>query len=118
MKRLYEAKKRIRALIKFIDWLMQMPLELESQLEEEIGDEIGGKTMPYITSWERIAMKRGMEKGIEQGIEKGLEKAKIEDARRMLEKSLDDHLILDITGLPEEKLARIKEELDKKTEDS
>ena len=29
--------------------------------------------MPYITSWERIAMQKGMEQGLQQGIQQGME---------------------------------------------
>ncbi|HBA66191.1 MAG TPA: cytosolic protein, partial [Methylococcaceae bacterium] len=45
-------------------------LEIET-IEEE-------NKMRYVTSVERLAVKRGMERGIERGLEQGLKKGKIE----------------------------------------
>ena len=54
--------------------------------------------MPYVTSWERMAKKDGKIEG------------KIETAKKMLEKRMDISLIAEITELPEEDIARLRNE--------
>jgi predicted transposase/invertase (TIGR01784 family) len=44
---------------------------------------------------------------IEKGVEKGVEKAKLEDARNMLAKGIATELVVEITGLPEERIKRL-----------
>ena len=58
--------------------------------------------MPYVTSWERMAKKDGKIEGKLEG--------KIEDVKRMLEEGFDIALIKRITGLPEEDIARLRDE--------
>ena len=81
-------------MLRFIDWVLQLPEELERRLEEELPEITGGKTMPYVTSWERMAKKD----------------EKIETAKKMLEKGMDISLIAEITDLPEEEIARLRDE--------
>ena len=73
----YELKKRlslqlyragfkpayIRSLLLFLDWLLQLPRELEWKLMGEIAEKTGGKSMPYVTSWERMGIEKGKEEG-------------------------------------------------------
>ncbi|MEK7396573.1 MAG: cytosolic protein [Candidatus Poribacteria bacterium] len=59
-------------LFRFIDWLIQLPEELENEFWNEIERYEEEKRMPYVTSVERIGIKKGIEQGIEQGIEMGL----------------------------------------------
>jgi predicted transposase/invertase (TIGR01784 family) len=47
---------------------------------------------------------RGFKKGEEKGVEKGAEKAKLEVARNMLAKGIAPELVVEITGLPEERV--------------
>jgi len=60
-------KYRVQALLKFIDWIIRLPDRLEAKLEDEIQEERGVKPMAYVTSWERMAEKRGIEQGIQKG---------------------------------------------------
>ncbi len=57
------SREYVKSLLKFIDWLIQLPPELEEKLSQEIKGAKGGKKMPYVTSWERIAQQRGLERG-------------------------------------------------------
>lgn len=59
--------------------------------------------MPYVTSWERIAEKKGMEKGME----KGLEKKAVEVARELVKNGVDINIIARSTGLPLEKIEKL-----------
>jgi hypothetical protein len=80
---LYQAGFRpayIRSLLLFLDWLLQLPRELEWKLMGEIADKTGGKSMPYVTSWERM----GIEKGIEKGKKEGEQIGRLEDKQEVL----------------------------------
>ncbi|MGH9842636.1 MAG: DUF4351 domain-containing protein [Blastocatellia bacterium] len=52
--------EQTRDLLRFLDWLFQLPEELEEKLSYDVQAKVGDKSMPYVTSWERIAEKRGM----------------------------------------------------------
>jgi hypothetical protein len=87
---------QIATLFKFLDWLVHLPPEREEQLINEVELEIGGKSMAYITSWERIAKKKGKIEGKLEG--------KLEDKREVLVRLLSQKFAL---GQEEqEKIAR------------
>lgn len=52
-------RKYIASLLRFIDWLMILPDELEQKLDQEVEQYKEDKNMPYVTSWERRGEKRG-----------------------------------------------------------
>jgi predicted transposase/invertase (TIGR01784 family) len=62
-----------------------------------------GKSM-YIPLMLRDRADEIKRNGFEEGIEKGVEKAKLEDARNMLAKGIAPELVVEITGLPEERI--------------
>ena len=70
-------RRYIMDLLRFLDWLLRLPRELEEEVARETEGLGEAKRMPYITSWEQIAMEKGMEKGMEkellEAIESGLE---------------------------------------------
>ena len=53
-------------------------------------------------------MEKGMEKGMEQGLEKGIKNGKIEIARKMLAKGMDEATVMDMTGLTAEEIKQMK----------
>jgi flagellar biosynthesis/type III secretory pathway protein FliH len=55
------------SLLRFLDWLIRLPEELEQKLGDEIEEITEGKRMPYVTSWERRGEKRGKKIGEKQG---------------------------------------------------
>ena len=59
-------------LLAFLDWLIALPPDLDAALLQETRTELGEETMPYVTSWERIATKRGYSAGQAAGREHGL----------------------------------------------
>ncbi len=76
-KRLYTqgfSKEDILELMRFIDWIMVLPEELEQRFEEVVVQVEEEESMKYVTTFERIALKRGIAEGIQQGIEEGIEK--------------------------------------------
>jgi hypothetical protein len=75
VKRLYEkgySKEDILLLYKFIDWLVSLPEELTEEFHEEIKKYEEVRKVAYITTAERIGMKKGIEIGIKQGIQQGI----------------------------------------------
>ncbi len=67
-------KAYIRSLLRFLDWVIRLPKEVEEQLDFEIEKKKKGKAMPYVTHWERRGLERGQEIGQKIGAEKGEKK--------------------------------------------
>ncbi|MGV8122288.1 MAG: hypothetical protein AB2L14_21210 [Candidatus Xenobiia bacterium LiM19] len=55
----------------FIDWLMALPEPLEIEFNEEMKKYEEGKEMAYITSAERLGIKKGLHEGLEKGKQEG-----------------------------------------------
>jgi len=60
-------RQRIIDLFAVIDWMMRLPAELENRLWQELITLESNKTMPYVTSVERIGYQRGHLDGHEEG---------------------------------------------------
>ena len=61
--------EQVRNLFKFIDWMIDLPPELEKQFTEQLSQYEEEKHMPYVTSVERLAREQGREQGLLEGIE-------------------------------------------------
>jgi predicted transposase YdaD len=81
--------------VKFIEWVIRFSKSLEKRLKKEIKKIEEEFKMPYLTSWERSAKKKGME-----------EKA-IETARNLLEMGIEIDKIAKATGLKKEKVEKM-----------
>jgi hypothetical protein len=68
-------RETILAIYKFIDWIMRLPDERETALYEETKAIEETNVMPYITTAERIGLRKGVEQGIAQGIAQGIEQS-------------------------------------------
>ena len=64
---------RVRQVFRVIDWIIDLPVELQKEFGMNLNAIEEEKSMPYVTSVERLAREEGIEQGIEQGIEKGIE---------------------------------------------
>lgn len=53
----------IRKLFRLIDWMMTLPIDLETLFRKELVKLEEGKKMPYVTSIERLARQEGQEEG-------------------------------------------------------
>jgi hypothetical protein len=74
-KMLYEkgySGEDILELIRFLDWIMVLPQNLEQRFDETIHEYEEGKTMRYVTSFERNATARGLQQGLQEGLQEGL----------------------------------------------
>jgi hypothetical protein len=62
----------VRHWFRFIDWLLDLPPELEKQVWGELARYEEEKRMPYVTSVERIGFERGRDEGLKEGERKTL----------------------------------------------
>ncbi len=62
----------VRHRVRFIDWLLDLPEELERLVTQELSQFEQERKMPFVTSFERVGMEKGLEQGLEKGLEKGL----------------------------------------------
>jgi hypothetical protein len=67
--------EEIRQLFRVIDWLMELPRELERQFQDEIHQFEEERQMPYVTSIERMAREEGRTEGQREGLQQGIEVA-------------------------------------------
>lgn len=75
-RRLYDrgyGREDVVHLFRFIDWMMRLPEELEEGFWQEVRQYEEVKHMPYITSVERMGIKKGIEQGMQQGLLAGIE---------------------------------------------
>ncbi|WP_162472931.1 DUF4351 domain-containing protein [Methylotuvimicrobium alcaliphilum] len=77
------ARQDIMELLRVIDWLMQLPDELERQLTYEI-KQLEAETMTYVMSIERLALEQGKLEGKAEGKVEG----KIEGEAGLLQRQL------------------------------
>ncbi|MDQ1354423.1 MAG: hypothetical protein QG657_4732, partial [Acidobacteriota bacterium] len=106
IRRCYErryTKEEIRVLLKFIDWLIRLPEGLNEQLSTKIEKLEEDYKMPYITSWERIAEKKGVKIGKQEGVESG----KIETARKLIKRGVALDIIAEATGFSKKKIENL-----------
>ena len=83
-------KKYIADLLRFIDWVLTLPAELERQLTDTVEkEEENMKRQKYVTSWERMGEAKGLEQGIEQGLEQGREQGQIRSLRTTIADTLE-----------------------------
>jgi hypothetical protein len=65
-------RRDIMHLFKFLDWLVRLPPELDERFEAWISEYERRRTMPYVTSIERIGIRKGHKLGHKQGHKEGL----------------------------------------------
>jgi hypothetical protein len=64
--------EQVRQLVRLLDWMLQLPEELEEQFQEAIYLFEEERRMPYVTSVERMAAKKGRQEGLEEGLREGI----------------------------------------------
>ncbi len=75
----------VRKLFRLIDWLMRLPMELETQFQRDLEDYEEKHHMPYVTAIERMAEARGKAEGETRGKAEGRIQSKIETLLLTLE---------------------------------
>jgi hypothetical protein len=65
--------EEVRQLFRVIDWLLDLPWELQQGFDEELAVwEQENRMRPYITSVERFGIEKGLEQGLRQGLQEGI----------------------------------------------
>ncbi|MGH7140372.1 MAG: hypothetical protein ACREHD_31945, partial [Pirellulales bacterium] len=78
---LYErrlSKEDIRELFRLLDWIMDLPHDLQVRFREDVHQYEQEKRMPYLSSLERMGLEEGLKRGREQGREEGHEEGHAE----------------------------------------
>ena len=78
-------REDIERLYWFIDWVMQLPDDLEADFQEELRRFEEETGMRYVTAIERAGIEKGIEEGIEKGIEKGIRKGALRQLLHLLQ---------------------------------
>lgn len=68
------SRENVINLFRFIDWLMVLPKAVEEAFWDEISIYEEERKMPYVTSVEKIGIRKGIEQGIQQGIQRGIQR--------------------------------------------
>ena len=63
------SRKDVRKLFRLVDWLMVLPEPLSDSFQEDIAKIEEENRMPFITSTERVWLRRGLREGIQSGLE-------------------------------------------------
>ena len=100
------ARGDILELFRFIDWMLRLPEELEEQLWSEIQTFETVEHMPYVTSVERIGIRKGIQEGIQQGIQQGVQQG-LEQERLLLLRMARKRFDADVADQAAPLLARI-----------
>lgn len=95
-------------LLRFLDWVMVLLPELEQQLKYELEEE--EKTMPYVTSWERMGYARGLTEGREEGREEGEKKLVVRLLQRRFGE-VDEKLLRRVNRLSLEQVEQLSDVL-------
>jgi predicted transposase/invertase (TIGR01784 family) len=77
---------------------MVLPENMEIAYNKNVARLEEGKSMPYITTAERIGRREGRKEG------------KIQTARKMIREGLDVALIAKVTGLPKKTVEQLRKE--------
>ncbi len=72
LERGYERAK-IVGLYRFIDWVMLLPAELETEYDQRVDAYQEEHKMEYLSSMERRAMERGRQAGVLEGLQQGMQ---------------------------------------------
>jgi hypothetical protein len=90
-RRLYQrgwTKQEVLDLYEFIDWLLALPDALEDAFLDEIHELEESEKMRYISSAERIGMRRGEELGLQKGLQQGEQQGLQQGEQQGLQKGL------------------------------
>ncbi len=63
---------QVRQLFRFIDWMMDLPEELDRQFWHEVHRYEEEKHMPFVTIAERVGREEGLQEGKQKGLREGL----------------------------------------------
>ena len=79
-------RQEVLDLLWFIDWLLELPEELERRFDAEV-DRLETETkMRYVMSRERRAIEKGIQQGLQRGLQQGILEGEASLLRRQLQR--------------------------------
>jgi flagellar biosynthesis/type III secretory pathway protein FliH len=72
MRRMGVSQDKASALMAFMDWVLELPDELDERFWTEVREEEGVSAMQYVTRFEERAMERGRQEGVALGRQEGV----------------------------------------------
>jgi hypothetical protein len=64
-------EERSGKVLRLVDWMLELPVELNEVFWSEMKEWSEGKAMPYVTGLEKMLMKKGIQRGRKQGLKAG-----------------------------------------------
>ena len=68
----------IQQLFRLIDWMLILPMDLDAGFWDEVDRFEKERKVPYVTSVERLGLKRGRKEGLKKGRQQGLREGVLE----------------------------------------
>lgn len=65
-------RQQVLNLLRFVDWLVALPKELEQSFQDEVNRYEEANKMPYVTTFERFGIQKGRREGRQEGLREGL----------------------------------------------
>ena len=102
---------QFKTIYDLIEMVLVLPANLEYDFRESMKRFEEERQMPRLNSWEKMGLEQGLEQGLKQGRDEGrleghreghrdgLQAARLEMARKMLDKGRPADEILELTGL-------------------
>ncbi|MCG5504561.1 hypothetical protein [Ectothiorhodospira variabilis] len=117
---LYErgySREQIVQLFRIIDWMIQLPRELEPGFVQAVYALQEEKKMPYVNTIERVEREKALQQGVEQGMAQGLERGLERGRHQGVEGTLRKQLVLKFGELPDWADARLAAATDAQLDD-
>lgn len=115
------SKQNILEILRFLDWLLFLPKELEQQFRIDTST-LEKPVMPYITSWERDSIIKGLEEGFEKGMKEGMQQGMQQGMQKvsalvsnLLLQGFTVEQLVQMSEFSQEEILTIQREMQKKT---
>jgi hypothetical protein len=72
------SREQIRVLLRFLDWILRLPEDLEKRIMSTSHVLEHGKPMPFLSNIERWGIQKGLRRGLRKGRKEGKEEGKQE----------------------------------------
>lgn len=110
---LYErgySREQVLRLFNIIDWMIQLPRNLDPEFAQAIYTIQEEKHMPYVNTIERLGIEKGRQEGLQEAEYRVLENKRSAARKLIARTEMDDQMIADITELPVEEVEKLRAE--------
>ena len=96
IRRLYErgySRSDVLQLFRFIDWVLQLPEEVEAMVWQEVQVYEEEQRKPYITSVERMGFRQGLQQGMQEGLQQGMQEGLQQGMQKGMQQGIREGLL-------------------------